>query len=171
MQPSETAQAKLAHKLVAEARKAGTLLDGPCEVCGSPGAALAHHDDYNKPLAVRWLCFQHHMQHHAALRALQPRRPRAVEALLTYNGETLTVAAWANRVGLQPMTLYGRIFRSHWPVPVAFAVRPCAHQRLAVRVGKVVRAARECLSYLRPKAARQSTAETTGPGVQLALGL
>jgi hypothetical protein len=156
MQPSETPRAKLAHKLVAEARKAGTLLRGPCEVCGDPWA-VAHHDDYNKPLAVRWLCFHHHMRHHAALR---PRQPRAVEALLTYNGETLTVAAWANRVGLQPMTLYGRIFRLHWPAVIAFALRPCAHQRFAARVGNLVRAARECLAYLGPEEARQSIAET-----------
>jgi hypothetical protein len=37
----------------------------PCEVCGSP--AEAHHDDYDKPLDVRWLCFEHHRAHHAAL--------------------------------------------------------------------------------------------------------
>lgn len=40
----------------------GKLTRGPCEVCGE--LAEMHHDDYSKPLAVRWLCREHHLQHH-----------------------------------------------------------------------------------------------------------
>lgn len=34
----------------------------PCEICGEK--AEAHHDDYGKPLEVRWLCFKHHREWH-----------------------------------------------------------------------------------------------------------
>ena len=34
----------------------------PCEICGAK--AEAHHDNYDKPLDVRWLCFKHHRQWH-----------------------------------------------------------------------------------------------------------
>jgi hypothetical protein len=30
-----------------------------CEECGSPNAH-AHHENYDRPLDVRWLCEQHH---------------------------------------------------------------------------------------------------------------
>lgn len=43
----------------------GVLVPQPCEVCGQE-KAHAHHDDYSKPLKVRWLCRKHHQQHHAA---------------------------------------------------------------------------------------------------------
>jgi hypothetical protein len=36
----------------------------PCEVCGDP-QTHAHHDDYSKPLDVRWFCPRHHREEHA----------------------------------------------------------------------------------------------------------
>jgi hypothetical protein len=42
----------------------GRLLRKPCEVCGA--RAEAHHEDYSKPLDVRWLCLAHHREHHRA---------------------------------------------------------------------------------------------------------
>lgn len=48
---------------VRRALKKGTLARMPCEVCGEPRTE-AHHDDYSKPLEVRWLCKTHHEQVH-----------------------------------------------------------------------------------------------------------
>jgi hypothetical protein len=47
---------------VARAVKSGRLVRQPCEVCGAK--ANAHHEDYSKPLEVRWLCSKHHGEHH-----------------------------------------------------------------------------------------------------------
>ncbi len=43
--------------------KAGKLIRKSCEICGAPKAE-AHHDDYSKPLSVRWLCRKHHRELH-----------------------------------------------------------------------------------------------------------
>lgn len=43
----------------------GILKYLPCEVCGLDDSSVqAHHDDYSKPLEVRWLCSWHHAEHH-----------------------------------------------------------------------------------------------------------
>ena len=49
---------------VKRAVKAGKLVKGPCEQCGKV-RVHGHHDDYDKPLVVRWLCPEHHKQWHA----------------------------------------------------------------------------------------------------------
>lgn len=49
--------------MVNNAIAGGRLHRGSCEVCGVPGAQ-AHHDNYHKPLDVRWLCRSHHLEHH-----------------------------------------------------------------------------------------------------------
>lgn len=51
------------HGIVAYAIKCGNLTKKPCEVCGSK-MSVAHHDDYAKPLDVRWLCDLHHNEWH-----------------------------------------------------------------------------------------------------------
>ncbi len=53
-----------AHGAVTYAIKRGKLIREPCEVCGTTAHVVAHHDDYSKPLSVRWLCRGHHAQHH-----------------------------------------------------------------------------------------------------------
>jgi len=50
------------------ARIAGVLVPEPCEVCGAEKVD-AHHDDYAKPLEVRWLCRTHHGEVHRRVAA------------------------------------------------------------------------------------------------------
>lgn len=55
----EHPEAVRARNLVQHAKRRGDLIPQPCEVCGSEDVH-AHHDDYSKPLEVRWLCSAHH---------------------------------------------------------------------------------------------------------------
>lgn len=50
--------------IVNRAIASGRLVRQPCESCGFT-KAQAHHDDYSKPLDIRWLCGQCHRQEHA----------------------------------------------------------------------------------------------------------
>lgn len=59
---------RAAHVAVGNAIRDGVLIKEACEVCGC-NATDAHHDDYTKPLDVRWLCRTHHAEHHTKLRA------------------------------------------------------------------------------------------------------
>lgn len=54
---------KKAHAKVRMGISSGTILKSPCEKCGV-FPAEAHHDDYNKPLDVRWLCRKCHAEWH-----------------------------------------------------------------------------------------------------------
>lgn len=62
----ERRQAKLrARTITAQAIAQGILTRQPCEECGNPRSD-AHHDDYSKPLRVRWLCRRDHQRWHRA---------------------------------------------------------------------------------------------------------
>jgi len=54
---------RAAHVACGNAIRDGRIKREPCEVCGSE-KAQAHHDDYSKPLDVRWLCTAHHAEWH-----------------------------------------------------------------------------------------------------------
>jgi ribosomal protein S27AE len=56
-----------AHSAVARAIRAGDLVRQPCVRC-SEVKSLAHHEDYDKPLDVMWLCEPCHKQRHKELR-------------------------------------------------------------------------------------------------------
>lgn len=59
---------RLAGSAVTYAVKRGDLVKGPCERCVPSGKrpyfrrVEAHHDDYDKPLDVRWFCRSHHRE-------------------------------------------------------------------------------------------------------------
>jgi ribosomal protein S27AE len=52
-----------AHVIIGNAIRDGRLEKQPCEICGD-AQVHAHHDDYAKPLDVRWLCITHHNEWH-----------------------------------------------------------------------------------------------------------
>lgn len=54
----------LARRAVNDAIKCGRMKRQLCEVCGDPNTH-GHHDDYSRPLDVRWLCPKHHAAVHA----------------------------------------------------------------------------------------------------------
>lgn len=65
-------QKQNARQAVFHALKTGKLTRQPCEGCGS-AEVTAHHEDYAKPLDVRWLC----RQCHASCRARRSLSRRA----------------------------------------------------------------------------------------------
>ena len=59
----EDPRRRKAHDAVSYAIKKNHLVRSPCCRCGSE-RSLAHHEDYDKPLVVIWLCQPCHKQRH-----------------------------------------------------------------------------------------------------------
>jgi len=57
------------HRKVAYAILKGTLIRQPCIRCNAE-KSLAHHEDYDKPLDVMWLCQPCHKQRHKEIATL-----------------------------------------------------------------------------------------------------
>lgn len=89
-----------ANALVHTAVKRGQLERKPCENCGAT-KALAHHEDYFKPLEVIWLCPQCHADRHKELRGPKVRINLSITASLI-----LPMKLWAitERVTLSQLT-------------------------------------------------------------------
>jgi len=66
---SEDDRRQKAHGAVSRAIKSGGLIRLPCIRCGDE-KSVAHHEDYDKPLDVMWLCQQCHKQRHKEIRQL-----------------------------------------------------------------------------------------------------
>src|SRR5262245_9626124 len=52
-----------ARTIAGNAIRSGKLAKQPCEICGALDVQ-AHHEDYSRPLDVRWRCFEHHLNEH-----------------------------------------------------------------------------------------------------------
>lgn len=59
----ENPEKRKAHHAVNNAVRSGRVKKQTCETCGSQ-RTRAHHEDYSKPLDVRWLCPKHHKAAH-----------------------------------------------------------------------------------------------------------
>lgn len=56
---------RLAHRAYRRAKRWGRFsVPAGCEDCGKPGRLVGHHDNYLRPLAVRWLCPACHLAWH-----------------------------------------------------------------------------------------------------------
>lgn len=53
-----------AQTMIGNAIRGGKMKRMPCEECGETKSVHGHHDDYQYPLSVRWLCAAHHRQWH-----------------------------------------------------------------------------------------------------------
>ncbi len=53
-----------AHASLRSGLRRGLVTKQACEICGALEAE-AHHEDYDRPLEVRWLCRHHHKALHA----------------------------------------------------------------------------------------------------------
>ena len=67
----------MAVRMISHAIRDGKLVRGTCEVCGTDINVHGHHDDYEKPLEVRWLCAKHH---HALHREMSEMEETSEEA-------------------------------------------------------------------------------------------
>lgn len=63
----EDSRRVVAHSAVARAIRNGLLVRMPCIRCGE-AKSVAHHEDYDKPLEVMWLCQPCHKQRHKELK-------------------------------------------------------------------------------------------------------
>lgn len=53
-----------AHNCINNAVRHGHMKPSPCCICGTKENIVGHHDDYDRPYEVRWMCQAHHSQWH-----------------------------------------------------------------------------------------------------------
>lgn len=65
---AEDKRRQKAHNMVSKAIKTGKIMREQCCRCGNE-KTVAHHEDYDKPLDVMWLCQPCHKQRHKEINA------------------------------------------------------------------------------------------------------
>jgi Homeodomain-like domain len=110
----------IAQSKVAYAIRKGVLRSQPCETCGR-FPADAHHEDYAKPLEVRWLCPVHHAETHGFKKPTlpkkapwgkrtvfqpAPKRDELIEKVIDLRKEGLTYKRIAVELGVSKGTIY-----------------------------------------------------------------
>lgn len=63
----EARERDIARSIAGVYLRRGKITKMPCLVCESASSEM-HHEDYEKPLEVVWLCREHHLAWHAAER-------------------------------------------------------------------------------------------------------
>jgi hypothetical protein len=72
-------QRRIAHQMTSNAIRDGKLTrPDTCSTCGKQCKPEGHHDDYSKPLEVRWLCRSCHCRHHRLEQLAAQRQLEAV---------------------------------------------------------------------------------------------
>ena len=66
-----------AQRMLNYAIRVGIIERGKCEVCDGENSQ-GHHDDYSKPLKVKWLCPIHHKEYHLKLDLIDKKRKKDV---------------------------------------------------------------------------------------------
>lgn len=53
-----------ARRTLGDKVRQGKIERKPCELCGSEDDVHGHHEDYDNPLEVNWVCRTHHREYH-----------------------------------------------------------------------------------------------------------
>jgi ribosomal protein S27AE len=86
-----------AHQLVCLAIEKGIIVpETKCSICSSEKNIEGHHDDYSKPLQVRWLCHKCHYEWHienVPIENPSPEPTKSRKEICSLGGK----ASWAKR--------------------------------------------------------------------------
>jgi hypothetical protein len=140
-----------ASRMLRAAVARGDVTRQPCEECGEPKVD-GHHEDYDQPYQVRWLCRAHHLARHsirprnvlvagaaAILRAVDEALPTRSDEMtvslraysLTFDADDAMLLRMANDGSLRPAAFVGGgwwILVPSRDVAEALAQPPCEYE-------------------------------------------